>query len=196
MSIKFVYSEIFKWTYFFFNPLPGKIGTFFRMKLNYFLWNNPQNVYVRPYSEFIGQKNIKIGKNASLGKYTFMAADNGFIEIGQNLQSNINVQLNASGGGKLHIENDVMIGPNVVIRTANHAFKRKNIPYNKQGHTYDDIKIKDNVWIGANVVVLSNVVIGENSIIAAGAVVTKDVPPNVISGGIPAVTISSLNQIE
>ena len=192
MSLNIIYSEIIKLFYFIINPLPGKLGTFLRMKYNYFLWNNPQNVYVRAYSEFIGQKNIKIGENASLGKNTFMAADDGLIEIGHNLQSNMNVQFNASGGGRLFIGNNVMIGPNVVIRTANHAFKRKDIPYNKQGHTYDDIIIKDNVWIGANVVVLSNVIIGENSIIGAGAVVTKEVPPNVISVGIPAVTISKL----
>ena len=48
------------------------------------------------------------------------------------------------------------------------------------------VKIFDNVWIGMNAIVLKGVTIGENSIIAAGAVVTKDVPPNTVVAGNPA----------
>lgn len=44
----------------------------------------------------------------------------------------------------------------------------------------------ENVWIGANVTVLPGVTIGEGSLIAAGAVVTKDVPDNMIAAGAPA----------
>lgn len=47
-------------------------------------------------------------------------------------------------------------------------------------------KVGDDVWIGANALVLSGVVIGRGAIIAAGAIVTKDVPPNVIVAGVPA----------
>ena len=48
------------------------------------------------------------------------------------------------------------------------------------------MKIGNNVWIGMNAIVLKGVTIGENSIIAAGAVVTKDVPPNTVVAGNPA----------
>jgi len=51
------------------------------------------------------------------------------------------------------------------------------------------VVIKDNVWIGMNAIVLKGVTIGENSIVAAGAVVTKDVPPNSIVAGNPAVIV-------
>lgn len=62
------------------------------------------------------------------------------------------------------------------------------------GHTIDlpnyqmakPITIGDNVWIGYRAMILKGVTIGEGAVIAAGAVVTKDIPPHSIAGGIPA----------
>jgi acetyltransferase-like isoleucine patch superfamily enzyme len=53
--------------------------------------------------------------------------------------------------------------------------------------------IKNNVWVGEGVAIMPNVTIGENSIIATNAVVTKDVPPNCVVGGIPAIIIKYIN---
>lgn len=53
--------------------------------------------------------------------------------------------------------------------------------------------IQDGVWVGANVVILRGVHIGSGAIIAAGAVVTKNVPPNEIWGGVPARFLKSRN---
>lgn len=52
--------------------------------------------------------------------------------------------------------------------------------------------IGDNVWIGMNTVVLKGVTIGDNSVVAAGAVVTKDVSPNVVVAGNPAQVVREL----
>ena len=54
------------------------------------------------------------------------------------------------------------------------------------------VLIRDNVWIGMNALVLKGVTIGENSVIAAGAVVSKDVPPNVVVAGNPGVVVKQL----
>ena len=54
------------------------------------------------------------------------------------------------------------------------------------------VRICDNAWIGMNAIILKGVTIGENSVVAAGAVVTKDVPPNVIVAGNPAVVVKEL----
>lgn len=57
---------------------------------------------------------------------------------------------------------------------------------------YDqDVTIEKDVWCGANVTILKGVTIGRGSIIAAGAVVTKDIPPYCIAGGVPAKPIKT-----
>lgn len=60
--------------------------------------------------------------------------------------------------------------------------------------TFRHLYIGRNVWIGANVTILSGVTVGENAIVAAGSVVTKDVAPNTIAGGIPAKFIKQITQ--
>ena len=52
--------------------------------------------------------------------------------------------------------------------------------------------LKRNCWIGAGATILPGVTVGENAIVGAGAVVTKDVEPNTVVGGIPAKLIKRL----
>ena len=56
------------------------------------------------------------------------------------------------------------------------------------GGAHDDrpVVIGDDVWIGGNCMIMAGVTIGEGAVIAGGAVVTKDVEPYSIVGGIPA----------
>jgi len=58
------------------------------------------------------------------------------------------------------------------------------------------VVIKDNVWIGDSAIVCKGVTIGANSIIGAGAVVTKDVPPNTVFAGNPAQLVKKLDDVE
>ena len=58
------------------------------------------------------------------------------------------------------------------------------------------IVIGENVWIGANATVTPGVTIGDSAVVAAGAIVTKDVPPNVIVGGVPAKIIREIKMEE
>lgn len=57
------------------------------------------------------------------------------------------------------------------------------------------IKIYDNCFIGANAIILPGVEIGPNSIVAAGAVVTKNIPPDTVYGGNPAKLLCSLDEL-
>ena len=57
----------------------------------------------------------------------------------------------------------------------------QKLPENDQ-----DVIIEEGVWIGCNVTILKGVTIGRGSVIAAGALVTKNVPPYAIVGGVPA----------
>src|SRR5207247_9840370 len=58
------------------------------------------------------------------------------------------------------------------------------------------VKIADNVWIGMNAVILKGVTIGENSVVAAGSVVTKNVEPNTVVAGNPAVVVKRFRHHE
>ena len=106
---------------------------------------------------------LEIGNKVDIGEYSF---------------------LRASGG--LKIGNNVLIAGGVFITTRGHSI---TIP--RYGLVEDSsVEIADNVWIGANAVVLPGVKIGEGAIVAAGAVVSKNVEPFTIVGGVPARKIS------
>jgi len=80
-----------------------------------------------------------------------------------------------------------MMGPDVMIYTQNHRFDRIDIPMIEQGNTEPKpVVIEDDVWIAARSIILPGVTIGKGAVIAAGAVVTKDVPPYTVVGGVPA----------
>jgi acetyltransferase-like isoleucine patch superfamily enzyme len=96
--------------------------------------------------------------------------------------------LRASGG--LAIGNEVLIAAHVVLTTRGHP-----VEGDRYGVTVDaPIVIEDRVWIGAGAIVLPGVTVGIGSIVAAGAVVTEDVPPYTVVGGVPAVAIRSLDR--
>jgi acetyltransferase-like isoleucine patch superfamily enzyme len=107
------------------------------------------------------------------------------LEMGHRVAINYQVHIDASSGF-IRIGNDVLIGPNCVLRAADHVFTDRTRPINSQGHRWGRIIIEDDCWLGANVVVLKNVTIGRGSVIGAGAVVTRNIPPYSIAVGVPA----------
>lgn len=121
---------------------------------------------------------MRIGKKSviNMGLYTFSMNK---ISIGE--YTHINRKCFIDGRGSCFIGNNVSISHNVSIVTGSHDFNAKNF-YGK----YLPIKIDDYVWIGVNATILQNVHIGKGAVVAAGAVVTKDVPPYTIVGGVPA----------
>lgn len=90
------------------------------------------------------------------------------------------------GRGGLQIGDDTMVGFESIILTSTHNSNRKDIPIRKQGMFCAHVKIGKNVWIGARVIILPRVTIGDGAIIGANSVISKDVLPNTIVGGVPA----------
>jgi acetyltransferase-like isoleucine patch superfamily enzyme len=93
--------------------------------------------------------------------------------------------------GGVTIADLVMIGPNVNLITAGHALPPS------QRRAYLEAKpivIERNVWIATGATIIGGVTVGENSVVAAGAVVTKNVPPNSLVAGVPAKVIRSLEE--
>ncbi|VVB95966.1 2,3,4,5-tetrahydropyridine-2,6-dicarboxylate N-acetyltransferase [uncultured archaeon] len=106
--------------------------------------------------------------------------------------NNSGIGENAEIGNYTCIGNNVMMGKDVIIITRNHEFKDVNIPMNCQGFKdYESVVIGDDVWIGTRVILLPGVYIGKGAILSAGAVVTGDVEPYSIVGGVPARFIKS-----
>ncbi len=85
----------------------------------------------------------------------------------------------------------VSLGHHVVLVTTSHALGTAEF---RAGSIETlPITIEDGAWIAANVTVLPGVTIGRGAVVAAGAVVTKDVAPNTLVGGIPAKLIRALD---
>ena len=132
-----------------------------------------------------GFSNIEVGNNVSIMSQSFLYAKDAVLKIGDNFSMNTNSCLGANIG-RICIGDNVLIAQNVVVRASNHSHDSVDIPIKNQGHKYGTIHIEDGVWIGANSVIVANVTIGKHSIVAAGAVVTKDVMPFTVVGGVPA----------
>ncbi len=93
---------------------------------------------------------------------------------------------------KVTIGNFVQIGPRVSFETVSHGL----LPRPNKLRTSHSLPIKvcDYVWIGAGAIITQGVTIGEGAIVAAGSVVTKDVAPFSVVGGIPAKLVKKIEQ--
>jgi acetyltransferase-like isoleucine patch superfamily enzyme len=93
---------------------------------------------------------------------------------------------------EIKIGDHVMFGPHVFMITGGHRMDiigryMKSIGNNEKLPENDqDIIIEGDNWIGANSIILKGVTIGRGAVVAAGAVVTQDVQPYSIVGGVPA----------
>jgi acetyltransferase-like isoleucine patch superfamily enzyme len=87
----------------------------------------------------------------------------------------------------IHIGDDVLIGPYVVINSGDHNYSDLVQPIGSQGHNVGPIIIGNDVWLGAHCVILRDVKVGDGAVVAAGAVVIDDVPPRTLVAGVPAV---------
>ena len=115
------------------------------------------------------------GKNITIGKDVF-----------------INSGCHFQDQGGITIGDGSLIGHNEVLATVNHDLDPKN---NRKTH-YAPIIIGNHVWIGSNATVVPGVTIGEWSVVAAGAVVTKDVPPFTVVGGLPARILKNVEKAD
>ena len=90
------------------------------------------------------------------------------------------------------IEDHVSLAGNVNILTHSNPTEPIREILGDSATNIAPVHIKRGAWIAVSVVVLPGVIIGENSIVAAGSVVTKDVPPYSIVGGVPAKVIKNI----
>lgn len=118
----------------------------------------------------IPHSGIKIGKNSLIGEYSVIR-----------------------GQGGVTIGDRVYTSPFTQIIAVNHVFDDPQRPFVDQGITAEGIVIEDDVWLGAGAVITDGVRVGRGAVVAAGAVVTKDVPPHTVVGGVPARVLKTID---
>lgn len=113
-----------------------------------------------------------------------------WIFTGRNLSLGDDVDLAkgvlVTSGGGVSIGDRVLVGYGTSIISSNHRIPPMHGRIFESGHVRDAVTIQRDVWIGANCTILPGVTIGEGAVVAAGSVVTRDVPPFSVVGGVPA----------
>ena len=102
------------------------------------------------------------------------------LHIGKKTEINGLVYIYAAGG--MEIGDNTLIGSGCILTSVTHSTD----PERRNENIYKEVKIGNNVWIGAGAIILPGVRIGDNAVIGAGAVVTKDVERNQLVAGTPA----------
>jgi maltose O-acetyltransferase len=114
------------------------------------------------------------------------------IRIGNGTFINSQVRFCAEAGTTISIGKRVEIGPQCSFETRTHSV---NLIGGHRTGKNKSILIEDNVWLAARVTVLPGVTIGQGSVVAAGAVVTRDVSPYTLVGGVPAKFIKTVESL-
>ena len=112
------------------------------------------------------------------------------IHLGNNVFFNLNCMF--IDNNRVQIGDHAMFGPGVQIYTAAHPLDAAS--RNQRWEVTKPVTVGNSVWIGGSAILLPGVTIGDKSVIGAGAVVTKDVPPNVVVAGNPAQIIREIDQ--
>lgn len=163
--------------------------------------NDEKKIYPRSGdAEIVYLKNVITRKNIEVGDYTIY---NDYVHDPREFEKNNVLYQYPVNGDKLKIGRycSIACGAKFLFTSGNHALRSLStytfpIFYEEYGlnpenitDAWDnkgDIIIGNDVWIGYEAVILSGVTVGDGAIIGARAVVTKDVPPYTIVGGVPA----------
>ena len=151
---------------------------------------------IRLVENFISDK-ANIGNNVKVWHFAY---------VGDNTVIGDNVKI----GSLAHVDYDVKIGNDTMIeglayipplsRIGNNVFIGPSVSLTNDPFPPSEkligVTINDNVVIGSRAVIKAGITIGENSVVAMGAVVTKDVPPNTVVGGVPAKVMYSKEEYD
>ena len=123
--------------------------------------------------KYAKKKGVNIGKNVTIMSNPNYSSEPYLITIGDNTRLSVGITFLTHDGGTWVFRN---------CDKYRHIVK------------FGKINVKENCFIGANVTIMPGVTIGPNSVVAAGSVVTKDVPPNSVWGGVPAKHLKTLDE--
>ena len=155
------------------------------------------HTFMKPWFTNISGPNIRIGKCATvisereapvrIGVWGH-ELDSGKIEIGDYVLLSPGCRISASD--EIIIGDSVMMANGVYITDSDWHGLYDRVSRPKEAYP---VHIGNNVWIGDHATILKGVSIGDNSVVAARAVITRDVPPNVVVAGNPASVVKELD---
>lgn len=157
-----------------------------------------KNFIIEDYAEImaLSREGIVCGDNVTIGSFAIIKPSSYYgnrlgigLQIGDN--SNIGPYCYVGCSGRVVIGDNVLVGQRVNFAAENHIFEDVTRPIRDQGVRLDPIIIEDECWIGGSSIILGGVTVGKGAIVAAGAVVTRDVSPYSIVGGVPAQVMRS-----
>lgn len=146
----------------------------------------------------LSRDGVRIGDHVRIREHVWIQATSTLdqpgvgLTIGEGTYVGPRCMLGAGGG--IAIGRCVTLGAAVHVLAENHRFQDPDLPIPDQGVTRQGITIEDEVWIGNAAILLDGVRVGRGAVIGAGAVVTRDVPPNAIAAGNPARVIGTRGQ--
>jgi acetyltransferase-like isoleucine patch superfamily enzyme len=152
-----------------------------------------EGVYIHacPDGVDIGARSL-VMHGAILHVYNFRNLPHAGIRIGRDCLIGEYCVIRGQGG--VHIGDRVYTSPASQIIAVNHVFSDVERPFIEQGIEAKGIHIEDDVWIGSAAVITDGVRVGRGAVVAAGAVVTADVPPHTVVGGVPARVLRQLGE--
>lgn len=135
---------------------------------------------------------LRFCRPGSLEYGEFLKRHGGLYAIGENTSINVGINITDPAyvriGSNCALSACTLLGHDGVVRIL-------NTTYGKKLDSVGKIDILDNSFVGHGAIVMPGVTIGPNSIVAAGSVVSKDVPPGVVVGGVPAKVIGTTDAL-
>ncbi|NOX61912.1 MAG: acyltransferase [Chloroflexi bacterium] len=148
----------------------------------------------------LSRHGVVLGDNVSIGRFSVIECTGVLQHLGQGFSMGANSNLGdynfVGAAGGVSIGENVLIGQGVRFHSEDHVFARADIPIKAQGVTNKGIVVEDDVWLGSGAILLDGVRVGRGAVVAAGSVVTKDVPPFAVVGGVPARVLKYRGEVE
>lgn len=127
---------------------------------------------------------LRLGRWSWIGHGTKIRAHEGIVEIGA--KTVLGQECTISSFQSVRIGRECILADRVMLIDFDHGVVEVERPIRLQGIYKRDVAVGHNCWIGYGACILRGATVGDNCIVGTSTVVTKDVPPNAVVGGVPA----------
>jgi acetyltransferase-like isoleucine patch superfamily enzyme len=140
-----------------------------------------RNVEIRLHnrSQIVIGEMVRIDRGVRL-----LAANDSIIRVGEG--SRIGLYSVFNGGASIEVGKYSLISGFVYLQTSMHGYNDKQVSIQNQGYEHEPVTLEEDVWLGTHVVIMPGITIGKGSVVGSNAVVTKNVEPFQVVGGVPA----------